>query len=450
MPHMSRRELFDLAWERPLAKIAAELGVTPAELKKTCRRHYIPMPSDGYWAAVAAGGVFPKPILSPVQRGELETVQITATKPISAITKQAIAPANKRELEHQEEPQPPQPAAAPQEADDQRSEPRRELAATSKAIAKVKAKPGELSVISGRGVVPMTITTAVGERVIAWLERLLSEGEGSGARLEVTEQGARLAIDGEMVAFRIDEKQSRIPHVPTPKELEEKARRDRWGGYSSDPWPKYDYSPCGELSLVIDPDGYSPLRRKYADGKTQTLEKMTAEILAGFAAHAASIRERRLAAEESKRLAAEAEARRKRIAAYQDREKRRHAFVDLIASKLEQRSKLANVLAYADKTGDAAMPPGMSAWLSRSIAEIDALLSPLFLEISARRAKIDFDEAAVAAKPSEPAWYYPREVSLELWELNQAEGNATLQSPLEWALAQGLIPNVAEPRPDGE
>lgn len=138
------------------------------------------------------------------------------------------------------------------------------------------------------------------------------------------------------------------------------------------------------------------------------------------------------------------------IAAYQDREKRRLAFVDLIASKLEQRSKLANVLAYADKAGDAAMPPGISTWLSRSIAEIDALLSPLFLEISALRAKIDFDEAAFASKPSEPAWYYPREVSLELWELNQAEGNATLQSPLEWALAQGLIPNVAEPGPDGE
>ena len=423
--------------------------MTPADLKKTCRRHHVPIPSDGYWGAVAAGGVFPKPILSPVQREELDAVEIVPIRPFSAEVKQVTAKEDARSRTTQEREQS-QAQIIPQQVTDPRSELRRELAATAKAISKIKAKPGELVAISGRGVVPMTITAAVGERALAWLEKLLFEGEGLGACLEETEKGARLALDGETVAFRIDEKQSRAPHVPTPKELEEKARRDRWGGYSSDPWPKYDYSPCGELSLVIDPDGYSPLRRKYADGKTQTLEKMTAEILAGFAAHAASIRERRLAAEESKRRAAEAEARRKRIAAYQERDKRRHAFVDLIASKLEQRSKLANVLAYAEQAGDAAMPLGMSAWLSRSIAEIDALLSPLFLEISARRAKIDFDEAVFASKPSEPAWYYPREVSLELWELNQAEGNATLQSSLEWALAQGLTPDVEELRPDGE
>lgn len=448
MPQISRLELFDLVWERPLARVATELGVAPPELKKACRRHHVPIPSDGYWAAVAAGGVFSKPILSPAQREDLETVEIVPTRPASAevsqVTSKSDAPPARRE-----EQAPPRAQTAPQQVNDPRSQPRRELAATAKAISKIRAKPGELVAISGRGVVPMTITAAVGERALAWLEHLLFEGEGSGTCLEETEKGARLALDGETVAFRIDEKQSRVPHVPTPKELAEKARRDGWGSYSSNPWPKYDYSPCGELSLVIDPDGYSPLRRKYADGKTQTLEKMTAEILAGFAAHAASIRERRLAAEESARRAAEAEARRRRTAAYQEREKRRYAFVDLIASKLAQRAKLVSVLAYAEQAGDAEMPPGMSAWLSRNIAEIDALLSPLFLEISARHAKIDFDEAAFAAKPSEPAWYYPREVSLELWELNETEGNATLQSSLEWALAQGLIPDVTQP-PQGD
>lgn len=67
---LSRQQLFDMAWARPRTKVAADLGVTSTALKKTCRRHNIPTPSRGYWAAVAAGGVFPKPKLSPVSRKE--------------------------------------------------------------------------------------------------------------------------------------------------------------------------------------------------------------------------------------------------------------------------------------------------------------------------------------------------------------------------------------------
>jgi hypothetical protein len=71
---------------------------------------------------------------------------------------------------------------------------------------------------------------------LAFLAALLREADARGWRLEADEGRAKLKISGETVAFRIDEIADKVPHAPTPKELAEKARRDRWAGYSQ-PWP---------------------------------------------------------------------------------------------------------------------------------------------------------------------------------------------------------------------
>lgn len=447
---LSREELFDLAWSRPLTKVAKEFGVTSTALKKTCRRHHIPTPSRGYWTAVAAGGVFPRPKLGKAPRNHLETIRIVGAAPVSETVAEAtsVACARVAELETRTaSPDPTSPGDGP--PPQLNAEHRRDLAPTTKAIAKIRTGSDQLAQISGRGVIPMTITPAVAERLMAWLELLLLQAEKHGATLEGGDDGAHLKIDGEVVSFRIEEKQDRTPHVPTAKELAEKAKRERWG-YSSNHWPKYDYYPSGQLSLVIEPAGYSTLRRTYADGKTQTLKRMTAEILVAFAAHAASIRERRIAAEESRKLAAEAEARRQWIAAYDRREQRRRAFIDLISDKLQERDRLSQVLAHAESAGEAEMPAGMTAWLRRTIDEIDALVSPQSVEISARHVQIDFDEAAVASKPTEPSWCYPREVSLELWSIDESAGQATSRSSLEWAIDQGHLPASAFQPSDSE
>ena len=81
MHTLTRQELFEAAWDRPLTKIAAELGVTSMALKKTCDRHLIPVPRRGYWAAVAGGKVFRRPKLKPVKDGRLEQILIRGATP---------------------------------------------------------------------------------------------------------------------------------------------------------------------------------------------------------------------------------------------------------------------------------------------------------------------------------------------------------------------------------
>lgn len=68
----------------------------------------------------------------------------------------------------------------------------------------------------------------------------------------------------------------------------------RWGSSTTtDPWPTYDQLPSGRLAIVIHANSYLGLRRRYSDGKTQALERMLPDILAGFVGHAAFISERR-------------------------------------------------------------------------------------------------------------------------------------------------------------
>jgi hypothetical protein len=78
---LTRQELFEAAWDRPLTKVAAELGVTSTALRKTCDRHLIPVPRRGYWAAVASGKVFRRPKLKPVKDGRLEQILIRGATP---------------------------------------------------------------------------------------------------------------------------------------------------------------------------------------------------------------------------------------------------------------------------------------------------------------------------------------------------------------------------------
>jgi hypothetical protein len=52
---VSREELYEQVWSKPMTKVAADYGVTGTALKKTCDRHYIPTPERGYWAKLEYG-----------------------------------------------------------------------------------------------------------------------------------------------------------------------------------------------------------------------------------------------------------------------------------------------------------------------------------------------------------------------------------------------------------
>lgn len=60
---LTRKELYNLVWKKPIMQIAKEYGLSDKGLAKLCDRNGIPTPPRGYWARVESGQKIKKPPL---------------------------------------------------------------------------------------------------------------------------------------------------------------------------------------------------------------------------------------------------------------------------------------------------------------------------------------------------------------------------------------------------
>lgn len=52
---LSREDLYELAWSKPISELAKDFGISDVALAKRCRRLGSPVPRRGYWAHIDAG-----------------------------------------------------------------------------------------------------------------------------------------------------------------------------------------------------------------------------------------------------------------------------------------------------------------------------------------------------------------------------------------------------------
>ena len=52
---LSRQDLYDAVWAKPMREVSRDLGVSDVGLAKLCRRHAIPTPERGYWSKLRHG-----------------------------------------------------------------------------------------------------------------------------------------------------------------------------------------------------------------------------------------------------------------------------------------------------------------------------------------------------------------------------------------------------------
>lgn len=431
MKTVSREELYELVWSKPMTKVAADFGVTGTALKKTCDRHDIPTPERGYWAKLEHGKQVNKETLPPLTEPNLGMVRIWGSpgQRLAPTVREARERAKEKLHKH---------APAKPELMDASEQPRTVaeppfLAATRRAISRARPDNQGFAAAQAKGVVPLKIAPASIERGIRVLSQLFALAETQSHLPKVTEDGLVLIVENEAIAFGIEEQPLKTLHEPTASELKRRDERMRWG-YSSDPWPKYDQAPSGRLAIVIHANSYSGLRRTYSDGKTQTLEGMLPDILAGFVAHAAHVQERKREAEERERQYREAEARRQREQAFNSREKGRLEFVDAIHEQLSLRDKLTAVLQHLEKMAaeDTPTVTAMATWIRQSLNQIDALIGPQFLDLSVRSAKVDFTEPVPGDEAERNGFYYSPPSKLQLWSVDEVRDLATSCSAYEW------------------
>ena len=288
-----------------MTALAQEFGISDRGLAKVCGRHRIPVPPRGYWAKVAAGERPKVPPFLELRDRSLDRVSIRGAT--SALPDGVAELARKRKAER--EVRAATTRATPESPMPLVENPHASVAKTVKFLR--TRKPDKEGVLSATapGQCGVILGAASVERacfVLDALARTLDE-----VSLSLTADGEKMSVQkgADKISFTLLERTRRLKYIPTPEEIarEEKRkekqarslRRNDWDSISfgsRPPWPEYVTAWTGELVFSIDAWA-DDLRKTWGDGKTQRVERMVPEIVAGIE----TIRVRREEREERER-----------------------------------------------------------------------------------------------------------------------------------------------------
>lgn len=84
--NMTRRELYDLLWQKPITQLAKDLNIKYYTLKKICLNMNIPVPGSSYWSSLRYGKIITKPKLPPYFGDD----KVTIDKAVSTTKSESI------------------------------------------------------------------------------------------------------------------------------------------------------------------------------------------------------------------------------------------------------------------------------------------------------------------------------------------------------------------------
>ncbi|AEM40075.1 hypothetical protein [Ketogulonicigenium vulgare] len=249
-------------------------------------------------------------------------------------------------------------------------------------------KPDKEGLLSAAapGLCGVVVGAASAERACFFLDALARALDEVG--LSLTADGEKMSAQkgADKISFTLLERTRRLKYVPTPEEIaredkrkEKRARslrRNDWDSISfgsSPPWPEYVSAWTGELVFSIDAwaDG---LRKTWGDGKTQRVERMVPEIVAGIELILETIRVRREEREERERQWKILQHRRQLAQARLKREETRlshlRQIIELRREAREIREWISGLPQEASLSGDSDLGR-MLQWVDSRLAELD-------------------------------------------------------------------------------
>lgn len=288
---LSREDLYELVWSKPMVELAKDFGLSDVALAKRCRKLGVPVPGRGYWARVSAGQT---PRQAPLKK------RAEKDEDYSALT---FAPPREQTENTPEEIETPERTTLRerlQSLDLTFNEDLRNAAPAVKRTAMHLKRPWCKEIIWNRSertgpILSINVTESSLDRALSILNRLISTAEAIGwpfknlppveqvqpNRYGHEEPAAKmqlgcLYVEKEPLTIRIDERQSQIDHVLTE---EEKLRRKK-GQYVY--LPRWDHVPTGELRLHVTPPHARYTKRTWKDGKRIRIENQINAVLIGM------------------------------------------------------------------------------------------------------------------------------------------------------------------------
>lgn len=285
---LTRRELHDLVWSKPLRDVAAELGISDVGLAKACKRHEVPRPEQGYWNKIHAGKPVKKAAFVEVDDARADRIELGGS--LSQLPAEARVEIEGKRAQAK--------ALAPISSVPPRAaatELQKSVEPTIRALRKSKPDATGALRTSGAGLCSVEVAPASVERIASILADLAGALEARGLSIKPTDTGVAIPRGKDLVLFSIREKTRRQTHEPTQAEIDAEARRQRkrqqyfsgarrdleMSGLFDRTYPEFDIVHTG--ALVLELEGYDRgMRRSGADGKSQAVEKLIDSIVTGI------------------------------------------------------------------------------------------------------------------------------------------------------------------------
>ena len=245
---ISREDLYDLVWSKPVTKIAKDFGISDVAVAKICKKLDIPKPGLGYWAKKQHGKRTRKTPLPKLKPNDLETYTIKGSMDANLnltsefIEKQKVfesKPANEVKVKQSL---------------------RNPHTLVHHSMMRLREGHADQSkrFRGGRGCLDVWVSKDCIHRTLLIMDVLIKALEKRGFQVSLKDHfqdNTSVEIYGESISFGIVESSRQIPNP--------KRETDRWENL-------YDYTPTGKLTLRIK--NYYHGRKSISDGKTQRLE----------------------------------------------------------------------------------------------------------------------------------------------------------------------------------
>ncbi len=252
MAAVGREKLYEQVWTIPGVRLATLYGISDVGLAKVCKRYKIPRPDRGYWARIATGQKVRRTPLPDVRGADYAVVHMQGWD----VPEEALHLDTSTEIEAQS---PPIPLAEHPIA------PHPLVLATQGQLENAQPDQNGLVRTDALSAPNVRVSPASIPRALTLLESLIRKWEGRGGTVIVGAVGGiktALAIGADEVCFELYEEVDEAKPVSDPSRL------------------------TGRLSALIDGAG---IHRRWADRKTQRLEKVIS-ILVATAAQALEMR----------------------------------------------------------------------------------------------------------------------------------------------------------------
>lgn len=237
MTTLTREELYEMVWTKPVTKIAAELNVSATAIAKICKQLTVPRPPRGYWARLRHGYEVHKPPLP----------KATANTRIKYVLDVPEFQWQKRG-----------PVRVPKKADFPEVSVPEKTGRYHPAVATLKARYASARKDDfgrvGRQNKAIHVTPSSLRRSYRLLNALFRELERRGHRVSERDGVIEMRVGGEIVEASLFEPTTRTDN---PKV----------GGY-----PRWLYHATGRLMFTVSARDSYRIRRQWADGKTASLE----------------------------------------------------------------------------------------------------------------------------------------------------------------------------------